>query len=124
MGCFHSFANEKNIHLARYVIGHLKENRFEGSLNKLRKEEIGRKDYRYSLWEHHSNTFLITTESMLLRKVNYIHLNPVEDGLIEDADQYVYSSVRFWNRRPLLENEPLDPDIKDLQWKNGGRASS
>jgi putative transposase len=108
---------------ARRVIGHLKEEQFEASLNKLRKNEPGRKDYRYSLWEHHSNIFLITTESMLMKKVNYIHLNPVEDGLVEDDYQYAYSSVRFWNRKPLLETEPLDPDIKDLTWKTGGRAS-
>ena len=108
---------------ARRVIGYLKEKQFESSLNQLRKTQTGKKDYRYSLWEHHSNAFLITTESMLLKKVNYIHLNPVEDGLVQDANQYAFSSVRFWNRRQLLDNEPLDPDIKDLIWKTGGGAS-
>ncbi len=117
------FRQERMKLSARRVIGYLKENQFEASLNKLRKEQPGRKDYRYSLWEHHSNTFLITTESMLLKKVNYIHLNPVEDGLIEDLNEYVFSSVRFWNRRPILDGEPLGPDLKDLTWKNGGRAS-
>ena len=108
---------------ARRVINYLKENNFDTSLEKLRKQEVGKKDYRYSLWEHHSNTFLITTESMMLKKVNYIHRNPVEEGLVGSEDEYAFSSARFWNRAALLDNEPLYPDLKQLTWKNGGRAS-
>ncbi len=107
----------------RRVIDYLKENRFESSLDKLRRDEAGRKDHRYSVWQHHSNTFLITTESMLLRKVSYIHLNPVEDKLVDDPNQYSFSSARFWNRKPLLDDEPLEVDLKHIRWKNGGRAS-
>ncbi len=103
---------------ARRVINYLKENEYTSSLNKLRKEEEGRKDYRYSLWEHHSNTFLITTESMLMQKVHYIHQNPVADGLVADAVDYRFSSVRYWQRKPLFDNEPLVPDLKDIKWKN------
>src|SRR5688572_32815722 len=40
---------------ARRIINYLKENGFETSLNKLRKQEPGKKDHRYSVWEHHSN---------------------------------------------------------------------
>jgi REP element-mobilizing transposase RayT len=94
---------------ARRIIDYLKENEYIYSLDKLKKEE-GRKEYKYSLWEHHSNTFLLTTESMLLQKVNYIHKNPVEDD-------YRFSSVRYWQRRPLLDVEPLEMDIKDISWK-------
>lgn len=108
---------------ARRVINYLKENGFESSLDKLKKAEAGRKGYRHSVWEHHSNTFLITSEAMLLRKVNYIHQNPVVEGLAETAEAYTFSSSRFWNRKPLLGDEPLAPDIKHLTWKNGGRAS-
>ncbi|MGB7210606.1 MAG: transposase [Pyrinomonadaceae bacterium] len=102
---------------ARRVINYLKENGYTSSLDKLKKEEEGKKEYKYSLWEHHSNTFLITTESMLMQKVDYIHRNPVEDQFVEHPDQYQFSSVRYWHRRSLSESEPLDVDIKDLQWK-------
>lgn len=108
---------------ARRVINYLKENAFESSLDKLRKAEEGRKGYRHSVWEHHSNTFLITSESMLVRKVNYIHQNPVVEGLAETCGEYTFSSSRFWNRKPLMDDEPLVPDIKHLSWKSGGGAS-
>jgi len=30
------------------------------------------------------------------RKIRYIHLNPVERGLVGRADQWIWSSVRWW----------------------------
>jgi len=100
---------------ARRLIDHLKENGPEESLRKLQAETKAG-DYKYSLWEHHSDKFLLTSESMFMQKVNYIHNNPVEEGLVERADDYKYSSARYWLRKPLLEDEPLEMDIKQIQW--------
>ncbi|MGE3466137.1 MAG: transposase [Pyrinomonadaceae bacterium] len=102
---------------ARRVIDHLKENRHESSLEKLRQAK--KKDgWQYSVWEHHSDKFLVTSESMFMQKVNYVHLNPVKDALVEHPDEYLYSSSRIWNRRPL-EVEPLKVDIGEIAWKRG-----
>jgi len=101
---------------ARRVINYLKDNNHVSSLNKLRKEE-GRNGYKYSLWEHHSNTFLITTESMMLQKVNYIHLNPVDEQLVDEPVDYLFSSFRFWSNRMRHPQEPLEVDTKELVWK-------
>lgn len=76
-----------------------------------------KRGYKYSLWEHHSDTFIITSESMFMQKVNYIHLNPVKANLTENMDDYLYSSVRIWKRNPL-ENEPLEMDLKEINWRN------
>ena len=86
------------------------------SLKKLRRD-TSNGDHQYSLWEHHSNTFLITSETMLMKKAFYVHRNPVEDGIVADAGEYIYSSSRFWSRRPLLDNEPIEVDLKDLSWR-------
>jgi REP element-mobilizing transposase RayT len=100
---------------ARRVIGYLKENGFETSLLKLRTETKDR-GYKHSLWEHHSNTFEIKTEEVLMQKVNYIHQNPVEEGLCERPKEYRWSSYRFW-KRSMLENEPLRVDIEKIEWR-------
>lgn len=100
---------------ARRVIDYLKENNFNTSLEKLKHFEQKR-GYKYSLWEHHSDTFIITSESMFMQKVNYIHLNPVRAGLAENMDDYLYSSVRIWKRKPL-EIEPLEMDIGKIKWR-------
>lgn len=100
---------------ARRVIDYLKRNNFNASLEKLKVSERSR-NYQYSVWEHHSNTFLLTAESAFLQKVNYIHQNPVRAELVENADDYLYSSSRIWRHKPS-EDLPLAMDIKEIKWR-------
>ena len=99
---------------AKRILDYLKSNA-STSLEKLKMFEKKR-GYKYSVWEHHSDTFLITSESMLMEKVNYIHLNPVKAGLVEHPNDYLYSSARIWNRR-ALEDEPLRVDLDQIDWR-------
>ncbi|MFZ1701128.1 MAG: transposase [Pyrinomonadaceae bacterium] len=100
---------------ARRVIGYLKDNDLKASLDKLR-TETKKREYKHSLWEHHSNTFEIKTETVLMQKVNYIHFNPVQDGLADKPEEYLYSSARIWTSCPI-EDEPLDMDIRKIDWR-------
>ena len=90
---------------ARRVINYLKGKNFASSLEKL-KQETKKREYKYSLWEHHPNAFSLNNEATLIQKVNYIHQNPVCAKLVEKAEDYLYSSARMWLKRPL-ENEPF-----------------
>lgn len=98
----------------RRIVNFLKENGFELSLQKLRHSD-GPRHHKYSLWNHHPNLKLITTESGLIEKANYIHQNPVRARLVERAEDYRWSSCRCWLRRPL-EDEPLLIDIDQIDW--------
>jgi hypothetical protein len=100
---------------AKRILDHLKANEFAESLAKLSSFEKQR-GYKYSVWEHHADTFLVTSEENLLQKVSYVHQNPVKDGLVEHPDEYLYSSSRIWHRRPI-ENEPLLLDDGEIEWK-------
>jgi len=41
---------------------------------------------------------------MFYQKLEYIHMNPVEAGFVEKAEDYVYSSARdFYGRKGLIE---------------------
>lgn len=53
-----------------------------------------------------------------MQKVNYIHNNPVKDGLVGQPEEYLYSSARIWQRKPL-ETEPLMMDIDEIEWRKG-----
>lgn len=85
------------------------------SLNKLKQQK--KKDgWQYSAWEHHSDKFLLTSESMFMQKVHYIHNNPVEGGLVEKPEDYLYSSARLWKGDPL-DQEPLEMDVAEIEWR-------
>jgi len=98
----------------RRVIDFLKDPKYEASLRKLRRA-TGVRDYQYSLWNHHPNLKLISTENGLIEKANYIHENPVRAGLVERAQDYRWSSIRCWMRKPL-DDEPLTMDLDQISW--------
>jgi len=98
------------------VIQYLKEKGHESSLGKLRHEEKGR-GYKHSLWDHHPNAKLLSTEEVFLQKVHYLHQNPVRAGLVDRAEDYRFSSARCWSRKPI-ENEPLLIDIDQILWRS------
>ena len=91
--------------ISRRVIYFLKEEGHSSSLEKVRHESY-RRGHEYSLWDHHPNIRLLTSENMFMQRVHYTHQNPVRLGLVERAEEYRYSSVRIWNRTPS-EDEPL-----------------
>ncbi len=103
--------------ISRRVIDYLKEHDHQTSLRKLRQEDKKR-GYRYSLWNHHSNVLLLTSESIFMQKVNYIHQNPVRAGMSERAVDYRWSSARCWSRG-VLEDEPLIVDVEKIAWGRG-----
>jgi REP element-mobilizing transposase RayT len=99
------------------VIDYLKKQNYESSLRKLCHVDWKR-NHRYSLWQHDSDVFSITSESKFMEKVNYIHLNPVRAGLAERPEDYRWSSARWWSGVPL-EDEPLQIDLDKIQWRRG-----
>jgi putative transposase len=98
------------------VIEFLKENGYESSLKKIRHESQTR-NYRYSLWQHHSDLKLLTSEGFFMQRVGYIHQNPVRLGLVEKPVDYRWSSARLWAGCPG-EDEPLAVDIASVQWRS------
>ena len=96
------------------VIAYLKDGGYTASLEKLRDSKKAR-GHEYSLWDGHSNVFLVTSESLFMQRVNYIHQNPVRAGLVAQAEDYQWSSARCWSRR-TLEDEPLLMDLSQIIW--------
>ena len=100
---------------SRRIIQRLKEGSFHTSLEKLRGARKADR-HEYTLWERHSNVMLLTAESTFMERVHYVHQNPVRAGLVERAEDYRWSSVRFWNRC-LAEDEPLKVDVDQIIWR-------
>lgn len=101
------------------IIDYLKTQHHESSLRKLRHADWKR-NHRFSLWQHDSDIFSVTSESKFMEKVNYIHQNPVRAGLAEQAEDYRWSSIRWWKRTPS-EDEPLRVDLDKIVWRRSGR---
>jgi putative transposase len=60
--------------------------------------EVCAKDRRYQVWERNALNIPVWSAWVIWQKINYIHRNPVKAGLCERAEDYHFSSARFYQR--------------------------
>lgn len=74
------------------------ESRREWMLEIFKKE--GQKNSRnseYQFWRQDNQPIELYSGAFTVQKLNYIHQNPVETGLVENAKDYLYSSARDYH---------------------------
>ncbi len=80
---------------ARRIIDFLIERKVEVLLQQLRFWKNQHKtDRDYQLWQEGSHPQQIQSDEMMLQKLEYIHLNPVKRGFVDEAEHGRYSSAR------------------------------
>ncbi len=63
----------------------------------------------YQFWQQDNHAMEIFSNSFSDQKLHYIHRNPVEAGLVENEEDYLYSSARDYSgKRGLLDIEYLE----------------
>lgn len=66
------------------------------------------KNTNYQLWRNDNHPIELYTSEVIDQKVAYIHSNPVAEGIVEQAEEYLYSSAKsFMGEKGLLEVEEL-----------------
>ncbi len=67
------------------------------------------------LWQARFYDFVVRTEVKKREKLRYIHRNPVRRGLVLEAEQWGWSSVRWYaygENGPVLVNEKQAVELK------------
>ena len=60
---------------------------------------------RYQFWRHDNKPIELWSNKVIFEKINYIHNNPVEEGLVYHPEDYVYSSARdYGGEKGLLDD--------------------
>jgi len=83
---------------SKAIVAAIKENLQESRRDWLLKqfEEAGEKlsnVKQYQLWRHDNKPIELWSNKVIDEKLNYIHNNPVEEGLVFRAEHYVYNSA-------------------------------
>ena len=88
---------------AKKILRHLEDNNTERLLELLAFFKKPHKtDAHYQFWEEGSHPQLLQNEEMLRQKLDYIHLNPVKRGYVDDAMHWRYSSARNYGGQEWL----------------------
>ena len=48
-------------------------------------------------WRHDNKPIELWSNKVIDEKINYIHNNPVDEGLVFRPEDYVYSSARYYS---------------------------
>ena len=58
----------------------------------------------FKFWQEGNHIETINTYEFYREKLNYIHMNPVKQEIVESPEQYLYSSARnYYGEKGLLE---------------------
>ena len=53
-----------------------------------------KRNENYQFWTHENHAELVYSNKFIDQKINYIHENPVRAGIVDNAEDYLYSSAR------------------------------
>lgn len=60
---------------------------------------------KYQFWRHDNRPIELWSNKVIFQKINYIHNNPVEEGLVFRAEDYIYSSaVDYSGENGMIDN--------------------
>ncbi|MDR3652924.1 MAG: transposase [Paludibacter sp.] len=63
-----------------------------------------KRNENFQFWTHENHAELIYSDKFLFQKLDYIHQNPVRAGIVEKAEDYLYSSARDFAGMPCMLN--------------------
>ena len=79
------------------------ESRQEWLLDKFRfAASKNSRNNQYQFWQQTNHAEELLTNHFIDQKLNYIHQNPVQEGWVEEAHHYLYSSARDYSGLPGL----------------------
>ena len=92
--------------IVRAIKDNSQESRKEFLLSHFKREADKSSNVKhYQFWRHDNKPIELWTNKVIQEKIDYIHLNPVKEGLVFQPEDYVYSSATdYAGTKGLIEN--------------------
>ena len=81
----------------KYTAQQLKRSLIKNDVEALSIFKVNKYDREYQIWKREPLSIELTSGDLFKQKLEYIHYNPVKAGLCENAEDYYYSSARFYH---------------------------
>jgi len=103
LGDFKRFTSKA---IVKAIINNSKESRKEVLLEQFAKAAKKSSNVsKYQFWRHDNKPIEVWSNKVIFEKINYIHQNPVEEGLVFRPEDYMYSSaVDYAGEKGLLDD--------------------
>ena len=103
LGDFKRFTSKE---IVRAIKENQRESRKEFLLEQFKKAAEGSANVKHhQFWRHDNKPIELWSNKVIMEKINYVHQNPVEAGLVYYPEDYVYSSARDYSgEKGILPN--------------------
>ena len=73
-----------------------------------------KREQDYKVWQNGYHAEVVQSNKFIYQKLNYIHNNPVVDGLVENPEDYLFSSARSYyaDKGSLVDVFVLPHEVK------------
>ena len=67
---------------------------------------------KFQLWQRGKHPIELISLKWIKQELDYIHINPVRAGIVEYAEDYLYSSAKYYykDEKPIIPLIKLDAD--------------
>jgi putative transposase len=78
-----------------------------------RAEKKNSQNIEFQLWQQDNHPIELFDQKIMHQKLDYTHNNPVEAGIVEKPEDYLYSSARdYYDMKGLIDVIPIDPLVR------------
>lgn len=104
------FKKYTSVQLVRAINSNRQESRKKWILWFFKKlAEKSNKHQKYCFWQEGYHPIELSTNKIMQQKLDYIHLNPAEEGMASEPEHYLYSSARDYSEvKGLLDIEFIE----------------
>ena len=97
---------------AQMILYCLQEDNKNWLLNQFQFYKLQHKtESEHQVWQEGYHPQIISTDYMFQQKADYIHMNPVKRGLVDEPEHWRFSSARYY-----IKQMKCDIEIDDLKW--------
>jgi hypothetical protein len=99
------------------VIDSVEESRKEWMLNIFEfAAKRHKRNSKYQIWTYENHAELIYSNKFIDQKINYIHKNLVRAGIVENEEDYVYSSAgALAGKNGILKVEVINMPVEKMK---------
>jgi len=104
------FKKYTSVHVCRAIENNALESRKAWMLSIFTGAALdSRKHMKYKFWQNEYHPIELSTNAIMDQKLEYVHDNPVKEGVVDKPEDYLYSSARdYAGLKGLLEVEFMD----------------
>ena len=104
------FKKFTSVQICRAIEGNAQESRKSWMLRLFQSAALdSKKHINYKFWQNEYHPVELFSNELVDQKLEYIHDNPVKEGVVDRPEHYLYSSARDYARtKGLLEIEFMD----------------